>query len=55
VLSYDTTIDVSGLSVIDTQDGDSSIGGIAAIIIIIGIIALLYKKGKLPMITKKSQ
>jgi len=55
ILSYDTTIDVSGLSVIDTQDGDSSIGGIAAIIIIIGIIALLYKKGKLPMITKKSQ
>ena len=55
VLSYDTTIDVSGLSVIDTQDGDSSIGGIAAIIIIIGIIAFLYKKGKLPMITKKSQ
>ena len=55
ILSYDTTIDVSGLSVIDTQDGDSSIGGIAAIIIIIGIIAFLYKKGKLPMITKKSQ
>ena len=55
VLSYDTTIDVSGLSVIDTQDGDSSFGGIAAIIIIIGIIAFLYKKGKLPMITKKSQ
>ena len=55
ILSYDTTIDVSGLSVIDTQDGDSSIGGIAAIIIIIGIIALLYKKGKPPMITKKSQ
>ena len=55
VLSYDTTIDVSGLSVIDTQDGDSSIGGIAAIIIIIGIIAFLKKQGKLPIITKKSQ
>ena len=55
ILSYDTTIDVSGLSVIDTQDGDSSIGGIAAIIIIIGIIAFLYKKDKLPMISKKSQ
>ena len=36
-----------------TSDSDSPAGGIAAIIIIIGIIAFLYKKGKLPMISKK--
>jgi hypothetical protein len=53
-LSYDTTIDVSALSMLDTKEGDSSIGGIAAIIIIVAIIALLYKKGKLPMISKRS-
>jgi len=54
ILSYDTTIDVSALSMLDTKEGDSPMGGIAAIIIIIGIIAILYKKGKLPMISKKS-
>ena len=52
---YDTTIDVSELSVLDTDDGDSSIGGIVTIIVIIGIIAYLFKKGKLPMISKKSK
>jgi len=54
-LSYDTTIDVSTLSMLDNEEGDSPIGGIAAIIIIGIIIAFLYKKGKLPMISKKSQ
>ena len=55
ILSYDTTIDVSTLSMLDNEEGDSPIGGIVAIIIIGIIIAILYKKGKLPMISKKSQ
>ena len=54
ILSYDTTIDVSTLSMLDTEEGDSPVGGIAAIIIIVAIITILYKKGKLPMISKKS-
>ena len=54
ILSYDTTIDVSALSMLDTEEGDSPMGAIAAIIIIVAIIAILYKKGKLPMISKKS-
>jgi hypothetical protein len=55
VLSYDTTIDVSELSMLDNQDGDSPIAGIVAIVIIVGIIIFLFKKGKLPMISKKSE
>jgi len=54
ILSYDTTIDVSALSMLDTEEGDSPMGVIAGIIVIIAIIAILYKKGKLPMISKKS-
>ncbi len=54
ILSYDTTIDVSTLSILDTEEGDSPMGAIAAIIIIGIIIAILYKKGKLPMMSKKS-
>ena len=54
ILSYDTTIDVSALSMLDTEEGDSPMGAIAGIIIIVAIIAILYKKGKLPMISKKS-
>ena len=54
ILSHDATIDVSALSMLDNEEGDSPMGGIAAIIIIIAIIAILYKKGKLPMISKKS-
>ena len=54
-LSYDTTIDVSTLSILDTEEGDSPMGAIAGIIIIGLIIAILYKKGKLPMMNKKSQ
>ena len=50
-----TTINVEGLSLVGASDGDSSVGGIVVIIIIIGIIAFLYKKGKLPIITKKPQ
>ena len=53
LITYDTTINVDGLSLIGTSDSDSPVGGIAAIIIIIGVIAFLYKKGKLPMISKK--
>ena len=55
ILSYDTTIDVSTLSILDTEEGDSPMGSIAGIIIIGIIVAILYKKGKLPMINKKSQ
>ncbi len=54
IISYDTTIDVSVLSILDNQEGDSPVGGIVAIIVIVGIIGILYKKGKLPMISKKS-
>jgi hypothetical protein len=54
IISYDTTIDVSVLSMLDNEEGDSPIGGIIAIIIIIAIVGILYKKGKLPMISKKS-
>ena len=55
ILSYDTTIDVSTLSLLDTEEGDSPMGAIAAIIIIGIIVGILYKKGKLPMMSKKSQ
>jgi hypothetical protein len=54
IISYDTTIDVSVLSMLDDEEGDSPVGGIIAIIIIIAIIGILYKKGKLPMISKKT-
>ena len=53
LITYDTTINVDGLSLIGTSDSDSPVGGIVAVIIIVGIIAFLYKKGKLPMISKK--
>ena len=53
LITYDTTINVDGLSLIGTSDSDSPVGGIVAIIIIIGIIAFLYKKGKIPMRSKK--
>ena len=55
IITYDTTINVDGLSLIGSNDGDSPAGGIVAIIIIIAIIAFLYKKGKLPIISKKLQ
>jgi len=54
ILSYDTTIDVSTLSLLDTEEGDSPMSAIAAIIIIGIIVVILYKKGKLPMMSKKS-
>ena len=54
ILSYDTTIDVSTLSLLDTEEGDSPMGAIAAVIIIGIIVGILYKKGKLPMMSKKS-
>ena len=53
-LSHDATIDVLPLSMLDNDKGDSPVGSIIAIIVIIGIIGILYKKGKLPMISKKS-
>ena len=54
ILSYDTTIDVSTLSLLDTEEGDSPMSAIAAIIIIGIVVGILYKKGKLPMMSKKS-
>jgi len=54
IITYDTTIDVSVLSMLDNEEGESPVGGIIAIIIIIAIVGILYKKGKLPMISKKS-
>ena len=55
IISYDTTIDVSVLSMLDNEEGDSPVGGIIAVIVIIAIVGILYKKGKLPMISKKSE
>ena len=52
LIIYDTTINVDGLSLIGTTNSDSPVGGIVAIIIIIGIIAFLYKTGKLTLISK---
>ncbi len=54
-LSYDTTIDVSALSILDTEEGDSPMGAIAAVVIIGAIIGILYKKGKLSRNSKKSE
>ena len=54
IISHDTTIDVSVLSILDNEEGESPVGGIIAIIVIIAIVGILYKKGKLPMISKKS-
>jgi hypothetical protein len=55
IISYDTTIDVSGLSLLDADNDDMPVAEIITIIIIVGIIGVLYKKGKLPIISKKSQ
>ena len=55
MIIYDTQINVDASSLIDTSDSDSSAGGIVVIIIIIGIIVFLYKKGKIPMKSKKLQ
>ena len=54
ILTYDTTIDVTGLSVLDSDNGDMPASEIIIIIVIIGIIGVLYKKGKLPILSKKS-
>ena len=55
IIPYETTIDVSAFSVLDSDSDDSPLGGIVTIIIIVGIIAILYKKGRLPMISKRSE
>ena len=55
ILSYDTTIDVTGLSLLDSDNDDMPVAEIITIIIIVGIVGVLYKKGKLPIISKKSQ
>ena len=55
ILSYDTTIDVARSSLLDSNNGDMPISEIITIIVIVGIVGVLYKKGKLPIISKKSQ
>jgi len=54
ILEYDTTIDVSALSMLDNEDGESPVSSIIVIIVIIVIVGFLYKKGRLPIISKKS-
>ena len=46
IITYDTTINVDGFSLMATDNGDSSIGGIAAIIIaiLIGVGFFFYRK-----------
>ncbi len=53
LITYDTTINVNAPLIANSGDGDA-IGPIIAIIIILGIVFYLYKKGKLPMISKKA-
>jgi len=53
VLTYDTTIDVTGSSLLDGDNNDMPVAEIITIIVIIGIVVALYKKGKLPIISKK--
>jgi len=50
-LSYDTTIDIIGLSILDGDNADMPITEIIVIIVIAGIAGFLYKKIK----SKKSQ
>jgi len=52
LITYDTTINVNAPLIANSGDGDA-IGPIIAIIVILGIVFYLYKKGKLPMISKK--
>jgi len=53
LITYDTTINVNAPLIANSGDGDA-IGPIIAIIVILGIVFYLYKKGKLPMIGKKA-
>ena len=52
LITYDTTINVNAPLIANSGDG-AAIGPIIAIIVILGIVFYLYKKGKLPMISKK--
>ena len=50
-LTYDTTITISPFT--SSSDSESPVGSIVALVIIAGIIYYLYRKGKLPFISKK--
>jgi len=52
-ISFDTTITISPFT--DDADYGSMIGGIIAIMVILGIIYFFYRKGKIPYINKKIQ
>ena len=52
-LTYDTTIEVTRSSLLDGDNNDMPVAEIIMIIVIIGIVVALYKKGKLPIISKK--
>ena len=53
IITYDTTVNVSAPLIASSGDGDYT-GAIIAFIVILGIIFYLYKKGKLPMMSKKA-
>ena len=46
IIPYETTIDVSGLSILDSDNGDMPVTEIIIIIVVIGIIGFLYKRMK---------
>ena len=50
-LTYDTTITISPFT--SSSDSESPVGSIITLVIIAGIIYFLYRKGKLPFISKK--
>ena len=51
--SFDTTITISPFA--DNTDYGSMIGGIIAIMVILGIVYFFYRKGKIPYVSKKIQ
>ena len=53
IITYDTTVNVSAPLIASSGDGDYT-AAIIAFIVILGIIFYLYKKGKLPMMSKKA-
>jgi len=46
IMPYETTIDVSGLSILDSDNDDMPVTEIIIIIVVIGIIGFLYKRMK---------
>ena len=46
IIPYETTIDVSSMSILDSDNGDIPVTEIIIIIVVIGIIGFLYKRMK---------